>query len=93
MPACVIIWIRFTNKHHSRTMKTINLPKLARALLTLRYRSCNRFAVKVYLGDFQFIRNVYYEYGFFFTGVHDFQTALNACLTVRDWETLTTANF
>ena len=29
----------------------------------------------------------------FFTSIHDFQTALNACLTVRDWKTLTIANF
>ena len=29
----------------------------------------------------------------FFTSVVDLQTALNACLTVRDWETLTTAIF
>ena len=28
-----------------------------------------------------------------FTSVDDFQTALSACLTIRDWETLTTANF
>ena len=28
-----------------------------------------------------------------FTSVDDFQTALNPCLTVRDWETLTSANF
>ena len=29
----------------------------------------------------------------FFTSVVDFQTVLNACLTVRDSETLTSANF
>ena len=27
-----------------------------------------------------------------FTSVDDFQTALNACVSVRDWETLTSAN-
>ena len=29
----------------------------------------------------------------FFTSVEDFQTVLNACLTARDSETLTSANF
>ena len=28
----------------------------------------------------------------FVTDVREFQAALNACLTVRDWETLTSAN-
>ena len=28
--SCILIWIRFTNERQSSTMKTINLPKLAR---------------------------------------------------------------
>ena len=45
------------------------------------------------LRDFQFIRlDVNHEDGFFIS-VDDFQTPLNACLTVRDLETLKSANF
>ena len=39
-------------------------------------------------------RTDYREDGFFqITIVKDFQTVLNACLTVGDWETFTSANF
>ena len=98
---------RFTNERHSTTMKTIGLPRFARALLTRigscrihfifqikagrfrkRYCSCNRFAGKIYLRDFQFIRNRFIVKMACLT-VKDIKAALNACVTVHDWEMLT----
>ena len=88
-------------------MKTIGLPRFARALLTRigscrihfifqikagrfrkRYCSCNRFAGKIYLRDFQFIRNRFIVKMACLT-VKDIKAALNACVTVHDWEMLT----
>ena len=53
-----------------------------------RYRSCNRFAGKIYLRDFQFIRNRFIVKMACLT-VKDIEGALNVCVTVRDWGTLT----
>ena len=53
-----------------------------------RYRSCNRFAGKIYLRDFQFIRNRFIVKMASLT-VKDIEGALNVCVTVRDWGTLT----
>ena len=42
--SCILIWIRFTNKRRSKTMKTLRLPTLARSLeyesLKLVVRGC-----------------------------------------------------
>ena len=78
MPSHKLVRYRSTNERLPYSIETIDLPEVARTLLTLigsgriysifqikvgrfrtRYRSCYRFAGKIYLRDFQFFRNVY----------------------------------
>ena len=61
-----------------------------------RFRKRDSFIQLEHAGNLKTLfdfRNVYREDGYFFTNVEDFQTVLNACLTVRDSEMLTNANF
>ena len=99
---------RFTNERYSRTMKTINLSKRARALLTLigSWKIYHVFKMKAhFLLVASLLQFVCWEkltsrlsgYSKRLTAkiayFKDIEAALNACVSVRDCETSACVNF